>query len=146
MSSGGEFVNSNQISNGSASNPILPNCGPGAASSGCEFVNSSQISTVGLSSSSSSLVESNLSLDINVDHYGSTVPSDGPPSVVDSVMTKAPDPCKWPISETSSDDAPKSKNRNKKMTKKGGRSSSHLPISIATAVRSIASSRVLAKR
>ena len=98
MSSGGEFVNSNQISNGSASNP---NCGKGAVSSGGEFVNSSQISTVvsNLSSSNSSVVESNLSLDINVNHYGSTVPSDGtppgPPSVVDSVMTQAPDPRQW---------------------------------------------------
>ena len=81
MSSGGEFANSNQINNGSATNPILPNCGPGAASSGGEFVNSSQISTVGsnLSSSNSSVVESNLSLDINVNYYGSTVPSDGTP-------------------------------------------------------------------
>ena len=151
-SSGGEFAIGSQISNSSASDtPILPNCGPGAASSGGEFVNTSQISTGSSNSSSGngSVTESNLSLEINVNHYGSAVPPDstppGPSSITDSVMTQASDPRKRPISETSSDDTRKSKSKNKKVPKKSGRSS-HLPISIATAVRSIAPSRVLARK
>lgn len=154
------------------SQSILTNCGPGVVSSGGEFVKSNQINnncnnndSVSNLSNSNIDSESNLSkessvTDSNVNCYGSVVVPDGttpgPSNIVDSEMTQASDPRKRTISEVSSDDAieefsssssvvPESLCLSKKGSKKSANAAGHLPSGLASAA-CLAVAQVLARK